>query len=224
MQPPFPSPARLPRPTGYSLVEMLFVLSLMIILFAVAANGAKKSWQSQEIKASAIRLAHDLSLASQTAQKLNKPVVVRLYKYYAPAIASETPHLHAYQLMVYDPPPPASSGTASAQSGQQPSYKPLYEVQALEGTTLISESRLFTSIIANPAFSQGPDQDVGIGNYQFIGIEFRPDGSTNLTGNKEPMTITLIPARAADTEKENELPKEFQTLVIHPENGTVTVY
>ena len=217
MQRPPSSPARLPRPAGYSLVEMLFVLSLMIILFAVAANGAKKSWQSQEIKASAIHLAHDLSLASQTAQKLNKLVTVRLYKYYSSTIASASPHLHAYQLMVYDP-TPATKGTATP----PPAYKPLYEVQTLEGTTLISESRLFTSIIDNPAFSQTFDQDVGIGNYQFIAIEFHPDGSTNLTSGKGPMTITLIPARADDSR--DELPKEFQTLVIHPENGTVTVY
>ncbi|MDB6073531.1 MAG: Verru Chthon cassette protein [Verrucomicrobiaceae bacterium] len=212
----------LPCRAGYTLVEMLFVLSLMIMLFVVAANGAKKSWQSQELKASAIHLSHDLALASQTAQKLNKPVVVRLYKYYSTSIASDQPHLHAYQLFVHSPTPATGQSNANAAAVPKSPYKPLFEVQTLEGTSLISENSRFTTIIDHLPPSQGLDQNVGIGNYQYVAIEFHPDGSTNLPGNKGPMTITFIPARAADTF--GELPKEFYTLVIHPENGTVTMY
>ncbi|MDB6140660.1 MAG: Verru Chthon cassette protein [Verrucomicrobiaceae bacterium] len=210
------SPARQLRSAGYTLVEMLFVVSLMIVLFAVASTGAKKSWQSQELKASAIHLAHDLTLASQSAQKLNKPVVVRFYKYFADAIASDQEHFHAYQLLVPDTDTPL---IATA----QPALKPLFEVQTLEGTTLISESSRFTSLMTTPQkASPSTDPSLPIGSYEYISIEFRPDGSTNLSPDGDPPTITLIPARGADNMY--ELPKEYQTLVLHPESGSVSVY
>ena len=211
------------RPSGYSLMEMLFVLSLTIVLFAVAAAGAKKSWQSQELKASAIHLAHDLTLASQSAQKLNKPVVVRFYRYFADAVASDKPHYHAYQLLVQDT---EASNVITA----RPVFKPLFELQTLEGTTLISENAHFTSLLYSPPDQRDPttDQDLSIGSYEYFTVEFRPNGSTNIAPNQtgsggyDVPTITLIPARGAD--QQDQLPADYQTLVLHPGAGTVSVY
>ena len=206
---------------------MLFVVTLTIMFLVVAAGGAKKSWESQQVRASAYHLAHDIALASQTAQKLNKTVVIRFYKYDAPEVAGQaTGCVHAYQLLVYDPPPPGAKPTKTA-TEKKPDYRPLYEVQKLDGTTLISENaNRFTTIFAVLDGRGSPDQDIGIGNYKFAALEFRPDGSTNLpTPPPEhlgPMTITLIPARTADTPE--VLAKECTTLVIHPENSTVAIY
>ncbi len=211
------SPASMPplkcqRPrtaSGFTLVETLFVLAIMVMLFAVAAAGAKKSWQSQELRASVIHLAHDMNLASVAAQRLNKPVVVRFYLYQADAIASPDPHYHAYQLMVHD----AAAGTTV----------PLYELQTLEGTTLISANPRFSSILYTPQ-TQNPaqDPDLGIGPYQYVDVEFRPNSSTNLATNVAPWTITLIPARAADDV--GTLPTDYQALCVHPDSGTVHIY
>ena len=223
------------RVSGYTLVEIMVVVALTLLLLAVAATGAKKSRENQEIKASAFHLAHDLILASQSAQKLNKVVVVRFYKYNPPAIVGQPRGcVHAYQLLVYDPPPPGKNGSnavdtraGASSNSKEPDYKPLYEVQTLEGTTLISEeSNRFSTLFAVLDGKGEPDQDLGIGPYKFATLEYRPDGSTNLPTpppeNLGPLTLTLIPVRAAD--HPSEMPKEYATLVIHPENGTVTVY
>ncbi len=199
------------RPGGYSLFEMMVVLAIVMILFTVAATGFRKSWESQEIKASALHLAHDITLAAQTAQKLNTTVTLRFIKYFPKAVAADKPHYHAFQLLIQDPDSPI------------PKLKGLYELQTLEGTTLISENTRFSSVLYAPAQKRGgTDEDLGIGDYEYFSIEFRPNGSTNLLPSPQPATITLIPARSVDSL--GELPKEYQTLVLHPENGTVSVY
>ena len=185
------------------------MLGIMVMLFAVASAGFRKSWQSQELKASVIHLAHDLNLAALSAQRLNKPVEVRFYLYMADAIASPDPHYHAYQLVVHD----AAAGTSV----------PLFELQTLEGTTLISANPRFSSIIYTPqARVPGHDPDLGIGEDKYVSVEFRPNGTTNLAINSPPWTLTLIPARAAD--RSGELPTDYQALCIHPESGAVHIY
>jgi uncharacterized protein (TIGR02596 family) len=87
---------------AYTLVEMLVVLAIILSLFAVAAAGFKKSWQSQELRASAIQLASDMSLASQTAIRTGNPVQVRFYKYQPLELATEKPQFYAYQLLLRD--------------------------------------------------------------------------------------------------------------------------
>jgi uncharacterized protein (TIGR02596 family) len=194
---------------GFSLVEILFVISIIGILFAVASTGAKKSWQNQEIKASAMRLAHDITLASQSATKLNTIVQLRFYKYHDEAIVADDSQFHAYQIVTTD-----INSNAS----------PLFEIQRLEGTTLISSSKRFSSVLGvTTPFNSGRDPDVNIGNYDYTSIEFHPDGSTNLDPDEpQPWTITLIPVRYA--ERLGELPKEFQTLAISPQTGSVRIY
>lgn len=199
------------RPGGYSLVEMMVVLAVVMILFTVAATGFRKSWESQEIKASALHLAHDIALAAQTAQKLNTTVTLRFIKYLPKAVASDKPHYHAYQLLIQDP------------DSSTPKLKGLFELQTLEGTTLVSENTRFTSVLYSPAQKRGAtDEDLAIGDYEYFSIEFRPNGSTNLLPGSQPATITLIPVRYVDNL--GEVPKEYQTLVLHPENGTVSIY
>ncbi len=208
MLPP-PAPSKPRRTAGFTLVEIMFVVSIMVLLFAVGAAGAKKSWQSQELRASAIHLTHDLSLACLTAQKLNQPVEVRFYQYMADVIASPDPHYHAYQLLTYD----STLGK----------LMPLYELQTFEGTTLMSPNARFTSIMHPPqSYNAATDPNLIIGNYQYISIEFRPNGTTNLAQDAPPWTITLIPALAADNS--GTLPKEYQVIRIHPDSGTVQLY
>ncbi len=191
---------------AFSLVETLFVVAIITMLLAVAATGAKKSWQSQEIKGSALRLAHDISLASMTAVKYNAAVQLRLYKYNDPAIVAEEPQIHAYQIVAL-----GKTGIPAA----------LFEMQRLEGTTLVSSSRRFSSALPT-SFTQG-SLPLPIGKYEYASIEFRPDGSTGLESTDgKALTLTLIPVRYA--ERIGELPKEFQTLAISPETGSVRIY
>ncbi len=203
---------------GFTLVEMLMVLAIMSILFAAAGSGMKKAWQGQEIRASAIHLAHDLTLASQTAAKLNKPVEVRFYKYRDPRVAHDKPQYFAWQLLTQEPSDMATKNKAV----------PLYEVQRCEGTTLISEHRIGSSVCSTVlGQSSKPDKnfdpDVGIGEYEYVSVEYSPSGRTNLDPDAhEQWTLTMIPMTYAD--KPGEMPKEFQVLGIDARSGGVRIW
>ena len=203
---------------GFTLVEMLMVLAIMSILFAAAGAGMKKAWQGQEIRASAIHLAHDLTLASQTAAKLNKPVEVRFYKYHDPRVAHDKMQYFAWQLLTHEPSSSSAKGKAV----------PLYEVQRCEGTTLMSEHRIGSSVCStvlgkSSKPESGLDPDVGIGAYEYVSVEYSPSGRTNLDPDaNEQWTLTLIPMTYAD--KPGEMPKEFQVLGIDPRSGGVRIW
>lgn len=203
---------------AFTLVEMLMVLAIVSVLLATAASGMKKAWQGQEIRASAMQLAGDLALASRTAVKLNKPVVVRFYKYMEPRIAHQDKQFAAWQLLTRETSPTNPEGK----------IVPLYEVHRCEGTTLMSQHRIGSSLcstIFGPATKMNRERDpeVGIGEYEYVGIEFSPSGRTNLDPDaNEPWTITFIPMLYAD--RPGEMPKEFQVLGLDARSGAVRIW
>lgn len=219
---PKPLPSLRRNAPAYTLVEMLIVLAIVVSLFAVAASGFKKSWQSQELRASAIQLATDLSLASQTAIRLGQSVQVRFYKYQAIELATDKPQFFAYQLMVRD----KVVGLAS----------PLYELQRFQGTTIMSENPVFSTIAyTKPTKAHlnltgnlsELDPAIGIGEYEYLTIEFRPNGSTNLDPDaSEPWSITLLPVTSVEElpNQSKTKPVDFQTLTINPSTGSVRIW
>lgn len=210
--PPLPQagPARRRSSTaGYTLVEMLVVVGIVLSLFAVASSGFRKTWESQELRASAMQLATNLALASQTSIKLGKPVQVRFYRYQSAEVATEKPQFHSYQLLVRDP----LTNLAL----------PLHEMQRFESTTIMSSFERFSSIASKPVKAEKFDPNLTVGEYEYVSVEFRPNGRTNLDpAALQPWTITLIPVTWAD--RIGETPKDFQTLSIEPGTGAVRMW
>lgn len=189
---------------------MLVVIGVLAALFAAASMGARKSWESQEIKSSAMRLAHDITLASHEAVKRNTTVELRFYRFFDRALASDKPFYRGYQLLSRD-----AAGVAT----------PMFELERFDGTTVMSAFGRFSSIMPPTGMAPKPETDpeLGVGPYQFVSVQFRPDGSTNLDpAAKEPWTITLIPMNWA--ERTGETPKLYQTLSIEPRTGGVRVW
>lgn len=203
------SGARSHTAAGYTLVEMLAVVTIILALFAVASTGFRKTWESQELRAAGIQLANDLALASQTAVKTGKPVLVRFYRYQPEDVATEKPQFRAYQLLTRDP----LTNLAL----------PLHEMQRFEGTTLMSGFERFSSIASRPVKSEKFDPYIGVQEYEYVSVEFRPNGRTSLDPSAlDPWTITLIPVTWAD--RIGETPKDFQTLSIEPGTGGVRMW
>ena len=195
---------------GFSLVEILVVAGILSIFMLAAGYGARKSWRSQEILASATKLAQDLALAQAAAIKRNQPVEVRFYKFFDPAVPGDKPHYRSYQFIVYDP--------------QAQHLVKLNELETFEGTTVMSRFTRFSSIVTNEKhFDATRDPYPGMGDFDWVSIEFRPDGSTNLQPIPNGQwTITLIPDLYADDTA--SLPADFRTLVIDPDTGAVTTH
>jgi len=196
---------------GFTLVEILVVVMVIALLMMVGLNGFRKTWESQEIRASAMKLASDLALAAQLSVKLSRPVEVRFYKFMDPAIASPQPQFRAYQIVERD----VKTNVAT----------PLYESQRFEGTTILSSYKKFSTLLFGRSTprSQKEDPEIGLGEYEYVSVEFLPDGTTNLEPDvSEPWTLTLGPARWIDDP--GVTPKDFQCLGIDPRSGVVRIY
>src|SRR5262245_387415 len=113
------------RMAGFSLPEMLVVIIVVAILFAAAGHGAKTAWQSQQITASASKLAQDMAMARTLAIQRNQPVQIRFYRFVDPELAMGTQQYRAYQLVAHDP--------------VNDKTKLLTEIIKFQGTTVMSK-------------------------------------------------------------------------------------
>lgn len=205
---------------GFTLIELMLVLTIFIILMMITVSATKRSWEAQEIKASALKLAHDLSIASQTAVRLNTTVEVRFYLFYDMGIASTQPQFRGYQLLRRDP----ITGPASA-IGLKSVAVPLFELQRFEGNTIMSSRTKYSSLVGGRVipWQRGSDPDIGVNDYGYFAIEFRPDGTTSLEPpGRTPWTISLGPLRWVDNPLET--PKEIQCLGIDWATGAVRIF
>jgi uncharacterized protein (TIGR02596 family) len=196
---------------GFTMVEILAVVLIITLLMSVGVIGFRKSWESQEIKASAMKLSSDLVLASQLAVKLSRPMEVRFYKFRDPGIASPQPQFRAYQIVERD----VVTGVVA----------PRYESQRFEGTTIMSSYKKYSTALFGRSVQRqdSVDPDIGIDDYEYVAVEFLPDGSTNLEPDAtEPWTLTLGPVRWLDDP--GMTPPTFQCLAIDARTGVVTLY
>lgn len=197
---PWPS-----RPSGFSLVEILVVMAVAAMIISVAGFGLKNSWRSQQVAASAASLVQGFSLARTTAMRENRPVQVRIYKFQDGDLATAEPHYRAWQLIGLNP---GLTGDA---------LNIITELQRFEGTTVMSPHKQFSSLIVGQT---GLPTDE---TYQYVAVEFRPNGSTQLEVDPDqPWTITLL--NEVDATSNTELPKDARTLVITPETGMTSIY
>ena len=206
------------RRQGFTLMEMLLVLGLVSLLMAIGIMGTRKNWESQEVKASALKLAADLAMAPQLAAKLNRTVEIRFYKFLDPAIAHPMPQFRGYQLLerVEWEQGPTSIGLRTI---------PIYEMQRLEGTTIMANYTRYSTLLPpgqETTYKPGYDPELQVGQYSYVAVEYRPDGTTNLpptTG--EPWFLTLTVVSWLDS---MGLPTIYQCLGIDPSNGSVRFY
>ena len=193
------------RSRGFSLVETLLVMAVVVILLALGANGLRTTWRSQQIYTSATNFMQACSLARSTAIRHNHPIQVRIYRFQDGDLTGTTPQYRAFQVVG------VNAGT------DQDQFYSVNELQKFEGTTVMSKFPQYSSIVVGD--TKLGDSD----NYSYVVIEFRPDGTTNLETNpKQPWTITLLSDWGSD--KEDKLPKDARTLVISPDTGTVSLF
>jgi uncharacterized protein (TIGR02596 family) len=233
MNPPRP----LRRDHAITIAEMLMVLAIMTMFIALAASGFRKSWESQEIRASALQVMQDMAMAQHHALKLGRTVEMRFYRYMpqdVPLLKAVKDrqfvgHAHAYQLLVHQ-----NTGRSL----------PLFPVQTFQGGTILSQHRQISTVAPHawresqepgPADATGKathlHPELGIGPYQFFAIEFRPDGSTNLDPDPvKPWTLTFGPSRWHETPNEFPSTREgskirvFSTITIDGSTGATKLW
>ena len=201
-----PQPAG--RARGFTIIEMLMVVSIMVAFMAAAGFGVQSTWRSQQVAASAAMLAQEFALARTLAIKRNQPVQVAIYRTKDEFTTTGKPQYRAFQIL-------ALSSGGVGYGGV------LTEMRRFESTIVMSGFERFSSVVVLDTTSGGGGGSSG--SYSAVVIEFRPDGTMALDPDpQKPWTITLIPDSYA--EEPDKLPKDFRSLVLNPESGSVTVH
>lgn len=197
------------RNRGFSVMEVLVTAAILSILLAVASSMAG-SWRSQQILASATRLTQDLQLARSLAIKRGQPVELRFYSNKHRSLTTPEAQYKTWQIVGYD--------------SREERYIKLSEVQRFESTVILSRFPILSSVITNER-PLDPTRDPFPTALQtrMSAIEFRPDGSTTLDPDPSLVwTMTLLTDGFAD--QTNNLPPDFRTVIINPDNGSTSIY
>ncbi|MEO0416951.1 MAG: Verru_Chthon cassette protein D [Verrucomicrobiota bacterium] len=196
---------------GFSLIEMLLVLTVMLVLLGMIATVSNRTITSHRLGALAATLQADLNYGFQLADTHNRPVEFRIYQS-EDLTTGRSPLFTAYQLLHRSP-----------KTGK---LIELTSVTLLDEDIAFHSSMQFSSLMSlgkNPPSANDPKVALDgdrTDRYQFTGFQLRPDGSTSLAGD-QIWTLTLVTSNEASSLL---LPRNYRTLAINPASGSVRLY
>ncbi len=204
----------LPRSTdrrqGWSLAEMLVVITIVGFLLAMSAPNLFSLLRANELSTQGEVMRNWLSQAQQQALSTGSDVEVRFYAFADLANAQTEAEFRACQYFQYD------------SLGQ---LQPKSEVYRINDPVLLSRTLSTMLDSSKRGLSTGTADGVQLfGNdlmqnaVTFRSFRFRPDGSTDLPKN-EQWYFTLI-----QDEGGNPQPKNFFCIQVDPYNGSLREY
>lgn len=201
------------KSSGFTLVELLVVITVIGTLAALSAPAFRSVTESTHLTSAAGILADHLNLARQTAITRNLPVEFRLYQVGSGANAP-------YRMVAVVIP---DGGDTVPEWVSTPKLLP--------GSMIVdtANANAFSSILTPGSASQapysrsaedGPEVPAAARNLPFIAFTFRPDGSTDLNPDPtEPWTLSVRSERA--TPAGDRPANNFITLLLDPVLGRV---
>lgn len=187
---------------GLSLVEMLFVLTIIALLAAISLYAFRGVNSAVSLSAAAQRVVDELTLARETAVTMNEAVQVRFYEYPDATGASPASEFQALQSF-------GIKGTTT-NALEKPEYLPA--VIMIAPATQYS-APLGSQALVPPVASDPPLQVNGIGqNYKYGSVTFLANGS--ISPPTAAWFITLCDKRYLTT-----TPADFATVSLDPLTG-----
>jgi uncharacterized protein (TIGR02596 family) len=200
-----------PRASGFSLVEMLVVIAIMIILMAVVIPASSSLMGGMNIGRSAGLVTDELNFARQTALARNRDVEVRFYKLGSKMDGNDK-KFRAFRSFLIDGVDPAG-------------WKPLTRVKYLPDPIIITDDSTYSSLLniggGHSGLSSGNENFPGQGSVEYVSFLLRANGGTSLKPITEKWFLTLF------SEKGNAasgLPPNYFTLQIDPVTGRTRSY
>jgi uncharacterized protein (TIGR02596 family) len=193
---------------GFTLVEILVVVTIISLLITMVALTLPGSLASQRLSAAARQLSADLNHATLLARTENRPVEVRFY------------------LMEPSMPPGQIAGRA-----YQFGLVTGWDAKGLPTVTLPAETqRLPDDVVLMPDSSyntlhgktahENEDSNAGEGA-PYVSYFINGDGSTTLP-NQGPAVFTLVRETSKGTP--SSLPTDYRSIVIDPQTHLCRVY
>lgn len=216
------------RSSGFSLIEMLIVMSVLGILFAVAAPNLFTLMQATSLSSEGSLVRNKLTHAQQLALSSNSDVEVRFFKMADPGAAELTEEYRGFQFYQFD---------------ERGRLEPVSKFFRIKPPVVISEQ---FSTLLNPGGNVDADgqrhgflspnkgnSEVPLGDRlvkaDYMAFRFRPDGSTDLPGRSgtadayqggDTWYLTLLQGTNAG----GNLPPNYYSVQLDPFNGRVGVF
>lgn len=202
-----------PRPSAFTLVEIMVVMALIAVLLSLSLN-VSSAWKAQKLVAQARQLASECSQASLLAQKDNYPVEIRFYQLPDELGSGSGTAFRAYNLVKligYEP----SSGKAI--------YTNLTEVKYFEDDIMLHENSQYTTV-KDLAVQSPPDDAVPLRGQtrSYVSFMFLPDGTTTL--NRSPDAVFTFVKESELRGQASTLPDNYRSMVLQPVTAQTSVY
>ncbi|CAN5571226.1 hypothetical protein BH09VER1_BH09VER1_31200 [soil metagenome] len=202
---------------GFTLVELLVVMAIMIILLALILPATTSLMRSMNIGRAASMITDEMNFARQTALSRNRDVEVRLYLLPS-SIDSSVKQFRAIRVLLAD-------GTDATKSA------PLTRLKYLPDPIIISKDPTYSTVLdyANSSRSglvHTNETLPSAGPVEYVSFLFRANGGTSLkpvappTGN---WFLTLY-AENAKLNGSTGLPLNYFTAQIDPVTGRIRSY
>ncbi len=166
---------------GFSLVELLVVISIIVIILTFTIPATTGLFRGSLLTQGSQMLGDQFALARQMALTRNHPVELRFFKFSDPEVPGEGTDIEGGKYRAFQCFEVLHNGV----------YVPVGKFQMLPMTVIISEGQLSSIISSAPngpvKGSADPTSPVLPRkierNYQYVAFRFMPDGSTDLPLN-----------------------------------------
>lgn len=185
------------KPYGFSMVELLIVMGVLMLLVAVSVPALSGMKRSSDMQVGASRLIEQFQLARQLSRVKNRPVEVRIF----PEDKVESDKNAVIQLYIAQ-----DNGDLIAAD------RKIVLPNGVAFSTQASFSDLLTTYSTKTNDSKRGD---------YYAFRFRAGGQPNVSITNKPPVITLMPKADAGS---GQLPPNFVTLQVEPQTGRSRVY
>jgi len=196
--------------SGFTLLELLLVMAILIIVIAIVAPAASTIIRGNRVSQAAQTVVDQMGLARQLALTRNHNVEMRFYRFADPEAPTSASSFRALQ--IFD----MVSAAAAVPAGKMQMLPP----------RIIADSSANLSSLFDPgkrSVRAGVDPLPRVGtNYQYAVIRFRPDGSTDLLPTAGSWFLTLHDEATGDAL--SQPPANFVTVEVDPANGVVQLF
>jgi uncharacterized protein (TIGR02596 family) len=213
------NPSHLPHRRGFTLIELMTVLTIMAILLTLVGPSLIQSLQDTSLGRAAALIQNNLKAAHQYALSLQNPVYVRFYSYIDPTIPNSTQQYRAIQL-IESVPQPANPSSSTLVFLTPITTLPAPNIIIPNGLGSTGYSTLLTLTSATYS-SRTPTTTPpipGVSAYTYVQFLFLPNGQTNLSPPTSLWYVTVASSTQATT------PVNFYTIQVDPLSGKITFF
>ncbi|WP_049975577.1 Verru_Chthon cassette protein D [Chthoniobacter flavus] len=197
---------------AFSLVELMVVVAIIAIIAGFVVPATTDVVQSSRLSNCAVNLMNQLNAARMLAIRMNQPVEMHFYQYADTEDPGQTPAYHGCDMWV---------------NGIRYSTMTTFETGVVLSAMKDASGQSWSSILDPSVNTLGTNQPLPTGikigraasspapTYSYF--QFRPDGSTNLSGSQQ-WTLTLLMEKDS---ARTVLPSNFVSIVLDPLTGGV---